>query len=518
MLLLGKALFWDLQTGSDGKQACASCHFHAGADHRLTNQLSDPVNPPHENYTLLGADFPFHQLSNPNDKNSPVVKDSTQVNGSGGIFTRMFNWLLPGLATESGEDSATSTFQLDGLNTRQVTPRNSPSAINAVYNFRNFLDGRARNLFTGQTPFGASDTAPHLLSNTNGALELLPLALEDSSLASQAVGPVVSSVEMSYAGQNWPDVGKKMLTLRPLAYQHIAADDSVLGAKANQQGPGFAGPETYLDLVQNAFRPELWNSAQEVDVHGTALDSASTLSAEDRYSQAQYNFSIFFGLSVQAYEATLVSDDAPVDRAAEGQTSALSAAQIRGQLLFAGTTGCSACHAGPEFTLATRGGIQTSPLAAGEDTGFFHIGVRPATEDVGLGGLDDFGQPLAAQLPTDAADPASAQGRFKTPGLRNVVLTGPYFHNGSQATLSQVLDFYNRGGDFPVNADNGPNIRPLNFTASERSDLLAFFEALTDERVLYERAPFDHPELCVANGHPTQDGHRCNRPEIRRFR
>jgi hypothetical protein len=93
-------------------------------------------------------------------------------------------------------------------------------------------------------------------------------------------------------------------------------------------------------------------------------------------------------------------------------------------------------------------------------------------------------------------------------------LTGPYFHNGGQATLEQVVDFYNRGGDRrgPDGNDTtgfGPNgsnldadISPLGLTDQERADLAAFLKRpLTDDRVRWERAPFDHPGLLVANGH-----------------
>src|SRR5690348_8138611 len=65
LVALGKALFWDMQLGSDGRVACASCHFHAGADHRAQNQLSNPLGPFPANYTLTSDDFPFHLLTNP---------------------------------------------------------------------------------------------------------------------------------------------------------------------------------------------------------------------------------------------------------------------------------------------------------------------------------------------------------------------------------------------------------------------------------------------------------------------
>src|SRR5262249_30041703 len=82
LLVLGKALFWDMQAGSDGRVACASCHFHAGADHRAQNQLSNPLGSFPANYLLTPADFPFHAVANPNDNRSAVIRDSSARAGS----------------------------------------------------------------------------------------------------------------------------------------------------------------------------------------------------------------------------------------------------------------------------------------------------------------------------------------------------------------------------------------------------------------------------------------------------
>jgi hypothetical protein len=70
--------------------------------------------------------------------------------------------------------------------------------------------------------------------------------------------------------------------------------------------------------------------------------------------------------------------------------------------------------------------------------------------------------------------------------------------------LRQVVDFYNRGGDFAQNnIDNADiGIRPLNLTEEQKTSLVEFMKSLTDERVRYERAPFDHPQLFITNGHP----------------
>jgi hypothetical protein len=133
------------------------------------------------------------------------------------------------------------------------------------------------------------------------------------------------------------------------------------------------------------------------------------------------------------------------------------------------------------------------------DEGFFRTGVRPAADDIALGGTDDFGNPLSVAVARNPNAQQNVNGVFKTPALRNVEFTGPYFHNGGQATLDQVVDFYSRGGDFPQ-GNVGRGIRRLNLSASDRTALVAFLRALSDDRVRFERAPFDHPELCVPAG------------------
>jgi hypothetical protein len=97
---------------------------------------------------------------------------------------------------------------------------------------------------------------------------------------------------------------------------------------------------------------------------------------------------------------------------------------------------------------------------------------------------------------------------FKTPQLRNVALTAPYFHNGGQLTLEQVVEFYNRGADFNLVSELSlmdPDIEPLGLglTLQEKQDLVDFLRnALTDQRTVRQAAPFDHPQLFVPNGNP----------------
>ncbi len=93
LVALGKALFWDVQVGSDGRTACATCHFHAGADHRIRNQLASPQNAAvavRANLPLDASDFPFHAFENALDNRSAAIRARREVVGSAGIVQRAF--------------------------------------------------------------------------------------------------------------------------------------------------------------------------------------------------------------------------------------------------------------------------------------------------------------------------------------------------------------------------------------------------------------------------------------------
>jgi cytochrome c peroxidase len=477
LVVLGKALFWDMQAGSDGRTACATCHFHAGADHRAHNQLSDPNHPFPANFALYPGVFPLRRLTDPNDRNSIVLQDTSIRVGSAGLHRRILADVVPGEAGEAGFDALDHPeFMIGDLQVRRVTARNSPSVINAVFYQQGFWDGRASRVFNGFTPFGDSSPAPGGLASRGGALVRLPVRLDRASLASQAVGPIMDSTEMSYEGRSWPRLARKLLSLAPLALQRVAPDDSVLGPMARIDGPGLADRYTYLSMIEAAFQPAFWESSQLVDSHGNLLGPAAGPdpapepgdggSPREAFSQVEYNFSLFWGLALLAYQSTLVSDDSPFDRFMDGDASALSSQEREGMVLFQTTGRCTRCHAGAEFSVATFS-------AGGNRRAFQRTGVRPAGDDAGSG-----------------------NGAFKSVTLRNIELTGPYLHNGGQATIEQVVDFYARGGDFANNS-----ITPFPATPGQRAALAAFMRALTDDRVRYERAPFDHPELCVPAGH-----------------
>jgi len=561
-IALGKALFWDLQVGSNGQQSCASCHFHAGVDTRAKNQLSpgllrvnasgeaDPditFNAGGPNSVLQPADFPFHKLADPNNRLSPVLAHTNDVAGSQGVTLAKFIDIVPGSPVDQVQVQPDPVFNVQGINVRQVTERNTPSTINAVFNFRNFWDGRAQNEFNGVNPFGSRDPDAFVLKapTKQSPLQQVKISLKNSALASQAVGPPLNSVEQSATGRVFPDIGqkfdqikvkklpretgKKLKQLRPLGTQLVHPQDSVLGSLSRSPQPGLK-EKSYENMIEDAFHRVWWDSKYIIKVDPTggtrSFKQPQGPLATDEYSLMDYNFSLFFGLAVQLYESTLISNDSPFDRFMEGNTNALTVQQQQGKALF--EQSCAFCHGGAEFTNASVNNLERLRLrrmAVGSgvavyDNAFYNIGVLPTGEDLGVGGKDPFGNPLSESrlaalglfkqllseepnISVAADERITADGAFKTPGLRNIELTAPYFHNGGQLTLRQVVDFYNRGGDFFENNDNlDIGIRPLNLTEEQKTSLVAFMESLTDERVRFERAPFDHPQLFITNGHP----------------
>jgi cytochrome c peroxidase len=603
-IVLGKALFWDMQLGSDG-QACASCHFSAGADDRVKNQLSpgllqvvDPTREPDPdltfgdadgrtgsgalagpNYKLVPADFPFHRLEDPEDRESCVdgvdndgdgttdaydedCFDTNDVASSQGTFDGGFVSIPKEKRHRFDFDDCGpadgAIFNVKGVPVRKVEPRNTPTTINAVFNHRNFWDGRASDIFNGLNPFGERGLLPTadnpnpgtLVRGQDGKVRKVQLRIDNASLASQSVGPPLSDFEMSCAGRTFADLGRKMRTRTPLAFQSVHPDDSVFGPYRHISGLGIR--DTYEKWIQRAFRPEYWAGTGRFDANGEPVYSGG-------YTQLEVNFPLFFGLAIQLYEATLVSEDTPFDRFMAGEDDALDAVEQFGLETFVGQGKCVNCHDGAEFTGASvrlranqpfgnEEAVERMIMGDGDvalyDGGFYNIGVRPTFEDLGVGGellgfprsfsrqlstgniIDDFNvNPDAFEVPGPIVpgERVAVDGAFKTPGLRNVALTGPYFHNGGQATLAQVVAFYDRGGDRV--SDGGcdttafgdacsnldPDIQPLGLDATVRyiegesvtaaAALVRFLEALTDERVRYEQAPFDHPELVIPDGH-----------------
>jgi cytochrome c peroxidase len=159
--------------------------------------------------------------------------------------------------------------------------------------------------------------------------------------------------------------------------------------------------------------------------------------------------------ALAAFERSVVTRDAPFDRWVAGDPQALTASQWRGFQVFNDPArgNCAACHGAPNFT----------------DNGFHNIGLRAAaTPDLGRFNIRKV---------------ASMKGAFKTPSLRDIELTAPYFRDGSAATLREVVEHYARGGDDPSNLS--ASMKPLQLTEQEKDDLVAFMRSLTGVRTAF---------------------------------
>src|SRR5688572_7868727 len=553
-LALGKALFWDMQVGSDGIQACASCHFRAGADPRSKNQLSPgllrtsatdfPKLSPQSSFNTAGGvnghlvetDFPLTKLAIPGTRGA--LDPSTDTNDV--VSSQGVHHLVDDQADPDG-------FSADNVNARRVEPRNTPTVINAVFNHRQFWDGRAHNVFNGVNHLGTRDaTATLFAADDPKNPKEVAVAIPNSSLASQALAPIVSSLEMAAPGRTGLDVArdlartsrkilKKISDLRPLVGQQVHPEDSVLGAMSRWPQNGLTA-RTYDEMVKRAFHQRWWRSSRLIrvaeDGTKTDVDREDDDPSTEEYTLIQYNFGLFFGLAIQIYEATLVSDDTPWDRFRrdhpDWRDPALSPwdnptpNHITQQALFgahlfndrtrgASNLRCSNCHEQAELTDASVSRVVSLGTMRNRDgniidRGFNNIGVRPTADDVGVGGKDLIGelsftrqtfpdQP-PAKFDKDAAVTKgfAVQGAFKIPSLRNVALTAPYFHNGDAATLRDVLELYKRGGNvFPIHTFDVSPFNPLQQTLVEPLGvpvpaiseeeilaLLAFMNALTD--------------------------------------
>lgn len=363
---LGKVLFWDEQLSSTRTVACGTCHIPAAGG-------QDPRTGVHPLSVHPGPDGMFETADD------VFASLGVPLNHADGLYDWSNHFgLLP-----------------------QVTPRRTPSSINAGYAPELFWDGRAPGAFTDPV------TNQEILA-TGAALE------------SQAVGPPVSDVEMANVARAWADVLARIAVSDPLALAPEVPGSLLI----------WIAGRSYPELFQEAF--------------GTPEITAPRVA-----------------MAIASYERTLFTDQTPFDQfLATGQ--GLTPQEMAGRGVFAGAGQCDNCH-------------QAEILS---DHLYHYIGVRPRSDDQGRMGVTG--------VPAD-------EGKMRTPSLRNVALRAPYMHNGRFATLAEVIEFYDRGGDFP---DSEIEIQPLGLGAQQKADLLAFLtRPLTDPRLAAGAPPFDRPTL-----------------------
>lgn len=163
--------------------------------------------------------------------------------------------------------------------------------------------------------------------------------------------------------------------------------------------------------------------------------------------------------AIVAFERSLTTGPGRYDLYMAGDTTQFTAIEREGLRLFVGKANCIACHNGINLT----------------DNSFHNVGVR--TEDLGRHVFDKIG--MRNEFESTPYPFFSMYKAFKTPSLRHVAFTAPYFHDGSRHSLTEIIEFYNRGGDTPGATGLAKEIQPLNLSPAEREALEAFLTTLS---------------------------------------
>lgn len=215
------------------------------------------------------------------------------------------------------------------------------------------------------------------------------------------------------------------------------------------------------DLEDQALGPMLSSAEMNVDI-GNAMDFLKqnpTYKAEfDLAYPGEGVSEATLAKAIASFERTVISNNSPFDQWVKGDKNALTAQQVNGFKLFVDPNkgNCEVCHSAPNFS----------------DSGFHNIGLTSY-------GLENPDMGRYAIKPIKLM-----KGAFKTPTLRDISLSSPYFHDGSAKTLHVVVEHYSKGGEVKDNLS--PNMKVLTLTESEKADLVAFMQALTTDPKAFE--------------------------------
>lgn len=247
-------------------------------------------------------------------------------------------------------------------------------------------------------------------------------------------------------------------------------------------------------LERQALVPMFGEHPVELGLSGKEAEALARLKAEPRYRKLFPD--AFAGQSdpftidnvtkaIAAFERVLISGGSPYDRYLNGDRSAIGASAKRGEnLFFSERLECFHCHGGFNFSQTTD-----------------HVGkafVEIEFHNTGLYNLDGKGAfPKDNQGTFEITQRAEDIGKFRAPTLRNIAVTAPYMHDGSIATLEEVLDHYAAGGrtiksgEYKGVGSRNPNkssfVKGFTLTIQEKRDVIAFLKSLTDEKFLTDK-------------------------------
>lgn len=247
-------------------------------------------------------------------------------------------------------------------------------------------------------------------------------------------------------------------------------------------------------LEDQALTPLFGDNPVEMGLAGRDTEVAALLKSEPNYQRLteiafpddEDPYSVLNAIrAIAAFVRSIVSFDSAYDDYLAGDANALSPAADRGMtLFFSERLECFHCHGGFNFTDSTTHANTSVERIGFHNTGLYNLDAAGAYPEDNTGLFDMTGQ-------------VRDMGRFKAPSLRNIALTKPYMHDGSIATLQDVLDHYSRGGRLTETGENAGDGRLSPFKSefidgfelseSERADLIEFLESLSDKSVLTDK-------------------------------
>ncbi len=260
-------------------------------------------------------------------------------------------------------------------------------------------------------------------------------------------------------------------------------------------------------LERQALVPMFGEHPVELGSSGKENELLAKLKAEPRYQKL---FPEAFGTSepftienvtkaIAAFERILISGDAPYDRYLNGAKTAISVAAKRGEtLFFSERLECFHCHGGFNFSQTTDHVGKAFPEIEFHNTGLYNLDRKGSFPKDNQGAFE------ITQRDEDI-------GKFRAPSLRNIAVTAPYMHDGSIATLEEVLDHYAAGGrtiksgEYKGVGSANPNkssfVKGFTLTPQEKRDVIEFLKTLTDEKFLTDKRfsdPWKNSQPAVA--------------------
>lgn len=257
-----------------------------------------------------------------------------------------------------------------------------------------------------------------------------------------------------------------------------------------------------LKLEEQLLIPLLGDQPVEMGAQDVLNERLALLNADPVYHALRASLDLSeitlqeVAYAIARFEETLVSYDAPYDRYLEGEVDALSESARRGFELFNQSLPCQRCHGGVDFDQPDPSLILSIREGGSQERGDEDSSerTRHAWFNTGLYHLGDGRYPEGREGLYQRTGDRVDIGKYRVPTLRHLTLTGPYYHDGSRATLRDVLEDYNRGGRLtrsgPYEGDGSdhpnkhPLLTPLGLSERDLDDLEAFLHTLTDESIV----------------------------------